>query len=164
MYKFFIFIFIFFLKFNVSYSFEGIGPIKLDSEVIKYLKRYLNDKDGIGEYFFVSESGNGFGYSVCPKNFVDGCHANPSIAKKNCKMDVKEYLKNNEKCNMFVKKRYIVWNGNKLKVPKKASSSEIDKILKDINLEIEKMSTRSISAHGTGGMKTKIEAVKVCQN
>ena len=55
-------------------------------------------------------------------------------------------------------------NGLYTKNPKIFKDAKLINEIKDINLEIEKMSTRSISAHGTGGMKTKIEAVKVCQN
>ena len=55
-------------------------------------------------------------------------------------------------------------NGLYTKNPKIFKEAKLINEIKDINLEIEKMSTRSISAHGTGGMKTKIEAAKICQN
>ena len=55
-------------------------------------------------------------------------------------------------------------NGLYTKNPKIFKDAKLINEIKDINLEIEKMSTRSISAHGTGGMKTKIEAAKICQN
>ena len=131
-----------FFIFNTSYSgLEGMGDIKLDKEVVKYFKIYLGNKEqnkksgalkhGEGDYFFVSESGNGFGYSYCPQAYgADGCVRNPLLGKKNCRKDVKEYLKTNEKCYLFAKQRVIVWNGNKIRIPRKATSKEIDEILK----------------------------------
>ena len=47
--------------------------------------------------------------------------------------------------------------------PKLFSNSKLIKEIKNINLDIEKIATKSISEHGTGGMKTKIEAAKICQ-
>ena len=35
--------------------------------------------------------------------------------------------------------------------------------IKLIDENIEKIATKSISEHGTGGMKTKIDAAKICQ-
>ena len=37
------------------------------------------------------------------------------------------------------------------------------KEIKNIDKDIEKIATKSISEHGTGGMKTKIDAAKICQ-
>ena len=37
------------------------------------------------------------------------------------------------------------------------------KEIKNIDKNIEHISTKSIGEHGTGGMKTKIDAAKVCQ-
>jgi len=47
--------------------------------------------------------------------------------------------------------------------PKLFKNSKLIKEIKNINLDIEKIATKSISEHGTGGMKTKIEAAKICQ-
>ncbi len=47
--------------------------------------------------------------------------------------------------------------------PKLFKNSQLIKEIKNINLDIEKIATKSISEHGTGGMKTKIEAAKICQ-
>ncbi len=49
------------------------------------------------------------------------------------------------------------------KNPKLFSNSKLIKEIKNIDLNIEKIATKSISEHGTGGMKTKIEAAKICQ-
>ena len=49
------------------------------------------------------------------------------------------------------------------KNPKLFKNSKLIKEIKNINLDIEKIATKSISEHGTGGMKTKIEAAKICQ-
>lgn len=140
--KFYSIILLSFFYFNTAYSgLEGMGNIKLDIEVVKYFKKYLGTKEqntgegalkhGQGDYFFVSESGKGFGYSYCPQAYgADGCVKNPLLGKKNCLKDVKEYLKTNEKCFLFAKQRIIVWNGNKIRIPRKATSEEIDEVLK----------------------------------
>jgi len=47
--------------------------------------------------------------------------------------------------------------------PKLFKNSQLIKKIKNIDLKIEKIATKSISEHGTGGMKTKIEAAKICQ-
>ena len=132
-----------FFYFNLaSAGLEGSGPVKLDSEVLKYFKRYLGAKNqqstgalkhGRGDYFFISESGRGFGYSYCPQTYVDGCEPNPNIARRNCKKDVKEYLKNNEKCYLFARRNTIVWGGVKIKIPIKSLPSKIEQILKENN-------------------------------
>jgi len=132
--------FSFFLCSFANAGLEGSGPLKLDSEVVKFFNKYLGTKDqntksgalkhGRGTYFFVSESGRDFGYSYCPQTYIDGCVQNPSLAKNQCRKDVKNYLKNNEKCRLFAKDRYIVWGGKKVKIKNKASPSEVDAILR----------------------------------
>ncbi len=47
--------------------------------------------------------------------------------------------------------------------PKIYKNSKLLKEIKNIDKEIEKIATKSISEHGTGGMKTKIDAAKICQ-
>ncbi len=47
--------------------------------------------------------------------------------------------------------------------PKIYKNSKLIKEIKNIDKEIEKIATKSISEHGTGGMKTKIDAAKICQ-
>ena len=47
--------------------------------------------------------------------------------------------------------------------PKLFKNSKLIKEIKNIDTDIEKIATKSISEHGTGGMKTKIEAAKICQ-
>ena len=47
--------------------------------------------------------------------------------------------------------------------PKLFKNSKLIKEIKNIDNDIEKIATKSISEHGTGGMKTKIEAAKICQ-
>jgi len=49
------------------------------------------------------------------------------------------------------------------KNPKLNKNAELIKEIKDINKDIVQIATKSISEHGTGGMKTKIDAAKVCQ-
>jgi len=49
------------------------------------------------------------------------------------------------------------------KNPKLDKNVKLIKEIKNIDKTIEKISTNSISEHGTGGMKTKIDAAKICQ-
>ena len=49
------------------------------------------------------------------------------------------------------------------KNPKIYENAKLLKVIKDIDQNIEKIATKSIGEHGTGGMKTKIDAAKICQ-
>ena len=49
------------------------------------------------------------------------------------------------------------------KNPKINKRAELIKEIKNIDNDIENIATKSIGEHGTGGMKTKIDAAKVCQ-
>jgi glutamate 5-kinase len=54
-------------------------------------------------------------------------------------------------------------NGLYTQNPKIYQDAKLIKEIKNIDQNIEKNSTKSISEHGTGGMKTKIDAAKICQ-
>ena len=54
-------------------------------------------------------------------------------------------------------------NGFYSKNPKIEKNAKLIKEIKNIDEKIEKIATRSIGKHGTGGMKTKIDAAKICQ-
>ena len=54
-------------------------------------------------------------------------------------------------------------NGLYTKNPKLNKNAELIKEVKNIDDSIEQISSKSISEHGTGGMKTKIDAAKICQ-
>ena len=54
-------------------------------------------------------------------------------------------------------------NGLYSKNPKIDKNAKLIPQIKNINENIEKISTSSTSEHGTGGMKTKIDAAKICQ-
>ena len=54
-------------------------------------------------------------------------------------------------------------NGFYSKNPKIDKNAKLIKEIKVINKNIEMISTKSLSEHGTGGMKTKIDAAKICQ-
>ena len=47
--------------------------------------------------------------------------------------------------------------------PKIYKNAKLIKEIKNIDKDIEKIATRSISEYGTGGMRTKIDAAKICQ-
>ena len=54
-------------------------------------------------------------------------------------------------------------NGVYSKDPKLNKNAELIYEIKNIDSKIERIATRSIGKHGTGGMKTKIDAAKICQ-
>jgi len=54
-------------------------------------------------------------------------------------------------------------NGLYTQNPKIYKNAKLYKEITDIDKNIENNSTKSIGEHGTGGMKTKIDAAKVCQ-
>ena len=54
-------------------------------------------------------------------------------------------------------------NGFYSKNPKIDKNAKLIKEIKNIDENIEKIATKSIGEHGTGGMKTKIDAAKICQ-
>ena len=54
-------------------------------------------------------------------------------------------------------------NGLYTKNPKLNKNAKLIKEVKNIDNSIEQISSKSISEHGTGGMKTKIDAAKICQ-
>tara|TARA_Y100001970_G_scaffold284454_1_gene401865 strand:+ start:1991 stop:3094 length:1104 start_codon:yes stop_codon:yes gene_type:complete len=54
-------------------------------------------------------------------------------------------------------------NGLYTKNPKIHKNAKLIKEIKYIDRNIESISTKSLSEHGTGGMKTKIDAAKICQ-
>ena len=125
---------------NFSYAgFEGSGKITLSETVLKYFKEYLDVKDhntgqgaerhGKGWFFFIAESGEEFGYVYCPQG--KQCVMDQIPARNACVKNVKKYLKRSEKCYLFAQQRTIKWGGQKIRIPTKASSSEIEKILRE---------------------------------
>jgi len=54
-------------------------------------------------------------------------------------------------------------NGLYTQNPKIYKDAKLIKEIRNIDQNIEKNSTKSIGEHGTGGMKTKIDAAKICQ-
>jgi glutamate 5-kinase len=53
-------------------------------------------------------------------------------------------------------------NGLYTQNPKIYKNATLLKEIKNIDKNIEKIATKSVSEHGTGGMKTKIDAAKIC--
>jgi len=47
--------------------------------------------------------------------------------------------------------------------PKIYKNAKLLKIIRNISQNIEKVAAKSVSEHGTGGMRTKIDAAKICQ-
>ena len=53
-------------------------------------------------------------------------------------------------------------NGLYTKNPKINKDAKLVEEVKNINKDIEQIATKSVGEHGTGGMKTKIDAAKIC--
>ena len=133
--------FLFFCN-NSQAGMEGYGELKMNDIVLKYFKEYLGTKGhggddggftkhGRGWNFFVSVSGEMFGYTYCQQGQT--CVMNPAPARNICHKLVKEYLQRKEKCFQFAKQRTIIWDGNKIKIPIGASSDEIEGTLRRNN-------------------------------
>ena len=54
-------------------------------------------------------------------------------------------------------------NGLYTKNPKVNKNAELLNEIKNIDKEVEKIATNGVSEYGSGGMKTKIDAAKICQ-
>ena len=54
-------------------------------------------------------------------------------------------------------------NGLYTQNPKIYKNAKLLKVIKNIDKQIEKIATKSIGEYGTGGMRTKIDAAKICQ-
>ena len=54
-------------------------------------------------------------------------------------------------------------NGLYTQNPKIYKNAKLLKEIKNIDKDIERIATKSVGEHGTGGMKTKIDAAKICQ-
>ncbi len=54
-------------------------------------------------------------------------------------------------------------NGLYTQNPKMYKKAKLLKVIRSIDNNIEKIAKKSVSEHGTGGMKTKIDAAKICQ-
>ena len=65
---------------------------------------------------------------------------------------------------MCIRDRLSDVDGLYSKNPKIFKNSSLISEIKNISHDIEKIATESSGIHGTGGMKTKIEAAKICQN
>ena len=48
-------------------------------------------------------------------------------------------------------------------IQKKNKNAKLVKVIKELNNDIEKYASKAENIYGSGGMKTKIEAAKICQ-
>jgi hypothetical protein len=145
-----------------SYS-KGQGDLKLSSNVLTGFMQYLNfnaihnksqgaDQRGTPSFFAVTQSGNTYGYSYCPRN--QQCRPVPRVALQSCKS------RTNEKCYVFAQGRKIVWNRVNYKFSRKATSSEIERILEELGFYGNTTTTKKIEKKEPKKVEKKKEKPK----
>ncbi len=98
-------------------------------------------------------------------NFVPVVNENDSIATSEIKYGDNDRLASrvaqisNADCLILLSDVQGLYTKN----PKIFKDAKLIKTIKNIDSNIEEIATKSIGEHGTGGMKTKIDAAKICQ-
>ena len=166
--KFILFLTVFFLSTNNSFSTTGNGEVTLSNNVINGYIDYLmmnsigtdaknrpaEYKKGNPDFFAITKSGNHYGFSYCPRG--QSCRFDPTLALQICKK-----YSNTERCYIFDRKRKIVWNNKNFKISRKATSSEIREILEELGFTgTKKSSTTNSSATETKPKITKKKKVE----
>ena len=161
----FVFIFYFILS-NNAISVTGTGEVKLSQSVISGYMQYLNMNSihnksygaelatGNPSFFAITKSGNGYGYSYCPKG--KQCRFDPTVALQLCR----KYT--DKRCYIFDRKRKIVWGNKNYKISRKATNSEIREILEELGFTGTKKSSTTNSS--TTETKPKITKKKKVEN
>ena len=166
--KFILFLTVFFLLTNNSFSSTGTGEVRLTNRVIQGYIQYLmmnsigtdaknrpaEFKKGVPSFFAITKSGNNYGYSYCPRG--QSCRFDPTLALQLCRNHA------SQKCYIFDRKRKIVWGNKNYKISRKATSSEIREILEELGFTGTKKSSTSNSS--TTETKPKITKKKKVEN
>jgi len=129
----------------------NISQILLTLEDTEQRRRALNAKRTFGNLFQL--------------NFVPIVNENDSIATSEIKYGDNDRLASRVAQISGADSLILLSDVNGLYTqnPKIYKNAKLLKEIKNIDKNIEKIATKSISAHGTGGMKTKIDAAKICQ-
>ena len=119
-----------------AYSNTGYGNLKLSANVVVTFQKYLDfnsvhnkskgpDAWGRPGMFAISKDGLVAGYGYCPRG--KQCRPSPSVALNSCRN------RGGDNCQIFAKGRKIVWNKVNHRISRKATRSEIVKILEDLS-------------------------------
>ena len=119
-----------------AYSNTGYGNLKLSANVVVTFQKYLDfnsvhnkskgpDAWGRPGMFSISKDGLVAGYGYCPRG--KQCRPSPSVALNSCRN------RGGDNCQIFAKGRKIVWNKVNHRISRKATRSEIVKILEDLS-------------------------------
>jgi hypothetical protein len=160
-------IFLYFFILTNSYATSGAGKIKLSNRVIMGYIQYLQMnstgidvknypaelKKGVPNFFAISQDGNDYGYSYCPRG--QSCVFNPTLALQLCKK-----YSDGQRCYIFDRKRKIVWDNKNYKISRKATSSEIREILDELGFTGTKKSATISSNTDSNSKITKNKEIE----
>ena len=118
-----------------SNSKDGAGDLKFTSGNFNHFIDYLKgDGDlmsgGKPLAFAINQAGNQSWYFYCPKKYGDNCMPGSAIKAQN-KCTIASRKRGGERCFVFTKGRFIVWDDKNIKIKRKTSYDEIKKIFKE---------------------------------
>ncbi len=159
------------LKLDKSQAVASVGQIELMN---LFKKTFNNKKINLSQILLTLEDTEQRRRAINAKrtinnlfdlNFVPVVNENDSIATSEIKYGDNDRLASrvaqisNADCLVLLSDVDGLYTKN----PKIYKDAKLIKEIKNIDMEVEKFANKSISAHGTGGMKTKIDAARVCQ-
>ena len=158
------------LKLDKSQAIASIGQIELMN---LFSKIFLRKKINISQILLTLEDTEQRRRALNAKrtfenlfqlNFVPIVNENDSIATSEIKYGDNDRLASRVAQILNADSLILLSDVNGLytKNPKINKNAKLLKEIKKINKDIENIATKSISEHGTGGMKTKIDAAKIC--
>ncbi len=159
------------LKLDKSQAIASIGQIELMN---LFSKNFLKSKINISQILLTLEDTEQRRRALNAKrtfenlfqiNFIPIVNENDSIATSEIKYGDNDRLASRVAQISGADSLILLSDVNGLytKNPKIDKNAKLIKEVKDINKDLEKTATKSTSEYGTGGMKTKIDAAKICQ-
>jgi glutamate 5-kinase len=159
------------LKLDKSQAIASIGQIELMN---LFTKTFLKNKINISQILLTLEDTEQRRRALNAKrtfenlfqlNFIPIVNENDSIATSEIKYGDNDRLASRVAQISGADSLVLLSDVNGLytKNPKLNKNAELLKKIKNIDKNIELIASKSIGEHGTGGMKTKIDAAKICQ-